>query len=93
MKRLRRRRRVGFGGSSLTFRLTEEGPLDLCFVPAGYSGGYDSLSKHASVIVVGAVRVQVASLRDVVTSKRVAGRPKDIVALPPLEAHLRSRER
>jgi hypothetical protein len=73
--------------------ITEEGPLDLCFVPAGFSGGYDSLSKHASVIVVGAVHVPVASLRDVVASKRAAGRPKDIVALPPLEAHLRSRER
>ncbi len=73
--------------------ITEEGPLDLCFVPAGFSDGYDSLSEHASVIVVGAVDVPVASLRDVVASKRAAGRPKDIVALPPLEAHVRSRER
>ena len=72
--------------------ITEEGPLDLCFVPAGFSGGYDSLSKHTSVIVAGAVHVPVASLRDVPTSNRVAGRRKDIVALPPLEAHLRSRE-
>jgi hypothetical protein len=73
--------------------ITEEGPLDVCFVPAGLSGGYDSLSVQASVIVVGVVDVPVASLRDLVTSKRVAGRSKDIVALPPLEAHLRSQER
>ncbi|MEA3510907.1 MAG: hypothetical protein U9R51_05675, partial [Actinomycetota bacterium] len=73
--------------------ITEEGLLDLCFAPAGFSSGYDSLSEHASVIVVGAVDVPVASLRDIVTSKRAAGRPKDIVALPPLEAHLRDRER
>lgn len=73
--------------------ITGEGPLDLCFVPAGFHEGYDSLSVHASVIVVGAVDVPVASLRDVVASKRAAGRPKDIVALPSLEAHLRSRER
>ena len=73
--------------------ITEEGPLDLCFAPAGFPNGYDSLSEHASVIVVGAVDVPVASLRDVVTSKRAAGRPKDILALPPLEAHLASRER
>lgn len=33
----------------------------------------------------------VASLGDVVTSKRSAGRPKDIVALPALEARLRQR--
>jgi hypothetical protein len=43
--------------------------------------------------VVGAVDVPVASLRDVAASKRVAGRSKDVVALPPLEAHLRNRER
>ncbi|MDK1010740.1 MAG: hypothetical protein QGM48_06655 [Actinomycetota bacterium] len=61
--------------------------------PGRVPNGYDSLSEHASVIVVGAVDVPVASLRDVVTSKRAAGRPKDVVALPPLEAHLASRER
>ena len=72
--------------------ITEEGPLDLCFAPAGFPSGYDSLSEHASVIVVAAVDVPVASLRDVVTSKRAAGRPKDVVALPALEAHLASRE-
>lgn len=73
--------------------ITEEGPLDLCFAPAGFPDGYQSLTDRASVIVVGAVDVPVASLRDVVTSKRAAGRPKDVVALPPLEAHLASRER
>jgi len=46
--------------------ITEEGPLDLCFAPAGFPDGYNSLSNHASVIVVGAVDVLVASLRDVV---------------------------
>ena len=73
--------------------ITKEGPLDLCFAPAGFPDGYDSLYRHASVIVVGAVDVPVASLRDVVASKRAAGRPKDVVALPPLEAHLASRDR
>jgi hypothetical protein len=48
--------------------ITEEGPPDFCFVPAGFSGGYVSSSEHVSVIVVGAVDVPVASLRDVVTS-------------------------
>lgn len=68
---------------------TEYGPLDLCFAPAGFPDGYASLSEHASIIVVGAAGLPVASLDDVVTSKRAAGRPKDIVALPPLEAYLR----
>ena len=61
--------------------------------PAGFSDGYENLSKGASVIVVGAVDVPAASLREVVTSKRTAGRPKDIVTLPSLEPHRGSRER
>ncbi len=69
--------------------ITDHGPLDLCFAPAGFPEGYDILSEHASSIVVNAVELPVASLDDVVTSKRAVGRPKDIVALPPLEAHLR----
>jgi hypothetical protein len=69
--------------------ITEHGPLDLCFTPAGFPEGYPALTEHASTIVVGAVDLPVASLEDVVVSKRAAGRPKDIVALPPLEARLR----
>lgn len=71
--------------------ITEHGPLDLCFAPDGFPDGYASLSEHASVVEVVAVGVPVASLDDVVASKRAAGRPKDIVALPPLEARLRRR--
>ncbi len=71
--------------------LTEHGPLDLCFVPAGFPDGYASLSIRASTIEVAAVGVPVASLEDVVASKRAAGRLKDIVALPALEAYLRRR--
>lgn len=73
--------------------ITEQGPVDLCFTPAGFPEGFASLREHASTIVVGAVDLPVASLEDVVISKRVAGRPKDIVALPPLEAHLRRSDR
>ena len=69
--------------------ITEHGPLDLCFIPDGFPDGYETLSEHASVIEIAAVDVPVASLEDVVASKRAAGRPKDIVALPPLEAGLR----
>jgi hypothetical protein len=67
--------------------ITEHGPLDLCFTPDGYT----TLSEHATVVELAAVDVPVASLEDVVASKRAAGRPKDIVALPPLEARLRTR--
>lgn len=70
--------------------ITDQGPLDLCFEPAGFPDGYESLVDHATTIVVAAVDVPVASLADVVASKRAAGRPKDIVVLPDLEARLRA---
>ena len=69
--------------------ITEHGPLDLCAAPSGFPDGYDSLNEQASIIVLDTVDLPVASLQDVVASKRAAGRPKDIVALPLLEAHLR----
>jgi hypothetical protein len=72
--------------------ITEEGPLCLCSAPAGFPNGYDSLLEHASIVVVGVVDVPATSLRDVVTSKRAAACPKDVIALPPLEDHLASRE-
>jgi predicted nucleotidyltransferase len=76
--------------STLTL-LTVHGPVDLCFEPAGFDGGYRALEPGGVVVVVSGVSVPVAALEDVVTSKRSAGRPKDIVALPALEARLRQR--
>lgn len=75
---------------SMLTLITEPGPLDVCFEPAGFPTGYDELSRHAVVIMVGTTDVNVASLDDVIQSKRTAGRPKDIVALPDLEAHARA---
>lgn len=69
--------------------ITDQGPLDLCFEPARFPDGYEGLVDHATTILVAAVDVPVASLADVVASKRAAGRPKDIVVLPDLEARLR----
>jgi len=70
--------------------ITEHGPLHLCFAPDGFPDGYASLREYAAVIEIAAVDVPVASPEDVVASKRAAGRPKDIVALLPLEARVRS---
>ncbi len=72
--------------------VTTNGPLDLCFRPAGFTAGFVSLIENSVTIEVSAVHVPVASLADVVASKRAAGRPKDIVALPALEAKLRQSE-
>ena len=62
--------------------ITDHGPLDLCFSPAGFPDGHATLAEHASIVVVGTVGLPVASLEDVITSKRATGRPKDVVALP-----------
>lgn len=72
--------------------ITTNGPLDLCFQPAGFADGYQSLTANSVTIEVAAVEIPVASLADVVASKRAAGRPKDIVAMPALEARLRQSE-
>lgn len=68
---------------------TDLGPLDLCFAPAAFPEGYEALAPGALTIEVRHIGIPVASLGDVVSSKRAAGRPKDIVALPALEARLR----
>ncbi len=72
---------------------TSHGPLDLCFTPAGFTGGYDELAAHVVVVRHADVDIPVASLEDVIASKQIAGRPKDVAALPALEAHLRKQRR
>ncbi len=74
-----------------TTLITRDGPLDLCFAPAGFARGYDDLAGRSVVVRVVDVDVLVAALEDVIASKRAAGRPKDVVALPALEAHLQRR--
>jgi hypothetical protein len=75
---------------SMLTLITEPGPPDVCFEPADFPTGYDELRRHAVVIMVGTTDVNVASLDDVIGSKRTARRPKNIVALPDLEAHARA---
>ena len=69
--------------------LTRHGPLDLCFTPDGIADGYRTLRGRAVMITIDDTALPVAALEDVITSKRAAGRPKDVIALPDLEAHLR----
>lgn len=73
--------------------ITRHGPLDLCFTPAGFARGYDDLATRSVTIRIVDLDVPVASLEDVVASKQAAGRPKDIAALPALEARLRRNRR
>lgn len=70
--------------------VTDLGDVDLVMVPAGFPRGYDDLVDHAMAIDLGdGVPTRMASLNDVITSKRAAGRAKDRAALPYLDALVR----
>ena len=64
---------------------TTAGDLDISFAPTG-TGGFDDLAERAVAFDIGGTPVLVASLDDVIHSKRTAGRPKDLATLPVLEA-------
>jgi hypothetical protein len=53
---------------------------------------FDAESAGALDLVVDDVPVKVLPLERVIASKRSAGRPKDVAALPALEATLRARD-
>ena len=64
--------------------LTDAGDLDICFVPAGTTG-YDDLVRAAVPMELDDQTILVASLDDIIRSKRAADRDKDRLALPVLE--------
>ena len=67
--------------------VTDLGDIDLTITPSGFPRGYDELVLHTLAIDLGdGVLTRIASLDDVIASKRAAGRAKDIAALPHLEA-------
>lgn len=63
------------GMRTMTF-VTEFGPFDVCFIPDGTTG-YDDLVRDARVVERGGVRIPVASVKDIIRSKRATGREKD----------------
>lgn len=72
-------------GRARTWNLkTSAGNLDLCFLPAG-TRGYNDLREHADVMEIEGEQVLVASIADIIRSKRAANRDKDQLALPILE--------
>jgi hypothetical protein len=56
--------------------VTSAGRLDVAFIPSG-TGGYDDLIRSAVPFDVFGVRLDVASLEDIVRSKEAADRPQD----------------
>ena len=79
---------AAFGSSTWT---TDAGPLDLLVElrdPAGGRHPYADLAARATSVSVADLTISVASLEDIIASKRFAGRPKDLEAVPELQALL-----
>jgi hypothetical protein len=73
------------------FTLTVQGgDLDLISEMSSI-GGYDQVLGDADLMEIGTVAIRVLSLEKLIQSKRAGGRPKDLAALPLLEATLRQR--
>jgi hypothetical protein len=67
--------------------VTDFGEMDVTFSPAGSAGDFEGWKKHATLEVIDdGLTVLVASLDDIIDSKRTANRPKDQMALPYLES-------
>ena len=64
---------------------TDIGPVDIIATPAGTSG-YEDLARTAETFDVFGYRVLVASIDNLITMKRAAGRPKDLLAVEELGA-------
>ena len=79
-------------GVELLNLTTRFGDLDIAFRPAG-TGGYDDLLQGAERYVLEGLVVPVASLPDVIRSKKAANRPKDHAALDTLQELLRRSKR
>ena len=67
--------------------VTDFGEMDLTFAPAGSAGDFNGWCQGATAEEIEeGLTVLVASLDDVIDSKRAANRPKDQMALPYLES-------
>lgn len=67
--------------------VTDLGDVDLTFSPSGGLGGFDGWSAQAILVeIADGLSVRIASLDDIIDSKRAANRPKDQMALPYLES-------
>ena len=67
------------------------GELDISFTPSG-TRGYDDLVRTALGVDVRGEQMPVASLADIIRSKKAAGRPKDFRALPALQERLMAQQ-
>ena len=73
---------------------TDLGKIDVLSEVTGV-GGYDDVKKHSIVIEVGEMSISVLDVDTLIVSKQAAGRTKDKLAIPELEAirdHLRRQQ-
>ena len=78
-------------GHNLTLS-TDAGPLDLLAHVPGL-GGYEQVHAAATTLDLYDVSISVLDLEGLLRAKRAAGRSKDLLAIPDLEALLALRER
>jgi hypothetical protein len=71
-------------GDHFTFT-TDAGNLDILGRPAGVAG-FDALEREATVFRFDGLAVPVASIEDLISMKRAAGRPKDLIEVEVLGA-------
>jgi hypothetical protein len=69
------------------------GQVDLLPRLYGVTSSFESLRSRSISVRVGSETVRVASLEEVLKSKRAAGRPKDLAVLPILEDTLREKNK
>lgn len=66
------------------------GYVDVLLQPRGFEPGYQALAGSAVTMTVSGVNVLVGALDDLITSKRLLARAKDLAHLPALEAVARA---
>ena len=67
------------------------GGLDLLAEVAGV-GSYDDVKASSVEVEAAALRFRILDLPALIRAKRAAGRPRDLAAIPELEALLEARE-
>lgn len=82
---------ASLGRAAVWNLICTHGEFDVSFRPSGFDGGYAQLLANSHVVEVEGVEVTIADLEDVIRSKEVAGRPKDLRVLPALYRHLARR--
>ena len=70
---------------------TEPLLLDFLFVAAGIES-FEAVKQRGEDFFFGEHPLRVASLKDVLASKRMAGRPKDVAIIPILEKLLDAKQ-